>query len=32
MKKGRRVGKLIQQTAGIVMVLLGVLDTITYWF
>jgi len=32
MKKGRRVGKLIQQTAGIVMVLLGVFDTITYWF
>ncbi|QIZ68990.1 sulfite exporter TauE/SafE family protein [Geobacillus subterraneus] len=32
MKKGRRVGKFIQQIAGIVMVLLGMLDTITYWF
>lgn len=32
MKKGRQVGGIVQKTAGIVMVLLGILDTITYWF
>lgn len=32
MKKGRQVGRIVQKTAGIVMVLLGILDTITYWF
>ncbi|WP_066385396.1 urease accessory protein UreH domain-containing protein [Neobacillus mesonae] len=31
MKKGRRIGTIIQRTAGIVMILLGVFDTLTYW-
>ena len=31
MKKGRRVGTFIQRFAGIVMILLGIVDTITYW-
>ncbi|MEA3321487.1 MAG: sulfite exporter TauE/SafE family protein [Bacillota bacterium] len=31
MKKGRKVGFSIQRIAGGIMVLLGVMDTITYW-
>ncbi|WHY84614.1 sulfite exporter TauE/SafE family protein [Neobacillus novalis] len=31
MKKGRRVGTIIQQIAGAVILLLGIFDTITYW-
>jgi cytochrome c-type biogenesis protein len=31
MKKGRKFGTVIQRLAGIVMVLLGIFDTITYW-
>ncbi|WP_138417297.1 sulfite exporter TauE/SafE family protein [Aquibacillus sediminis] len=31
MKKGRKIGKVIQQTAGVFMILLGVLDTLIYW-
>lgn len=32
MKKGRQAGRFVQKAAGIVMILLGILDTITYWF
>jgi cytochrome c-type biogenesis protein len=31
MKKGRKFGVIIQRLAGIVMFLLGIFDTITYW-
>ncbi|GLB61690.1 sulfite exporter TauE/SafE family protein [Cytobacillus sp. NCCP-133] len=31
MKKGRRIGLYIQRVAGVILVVLGVLDTITYW-
>lgn len=31
MKKGRRVGLYVQKFAGIMMVVLGILDTMTYW-
>lgn len=31
MKKGRRVGTIIQRIAGAVILLLGIFDTITYW-
>ncbi|MEH7255095.1 sulfite exporter TauE/SafE family protein [Neobacillus niacini] len=31
MKKGRRFGAFIQKFAGIVMILLGIFDTLTYW-
>lgn len=31
MKKSKKTGALIQKGAGIVLILLGVLDTITYW-
>jgi len=30
-KKGRKIGLIVQRTAGIIMIVLGVLDTITYW-
>lgn len=30
-KKGRKLGSLIQKIAGVIMLVLGVLDTITYW-
>lgn len=32
MKKGKQAGRFVQKAAGIVMILLGILDTITYWF
>ncbi len=31
MKKGRKIGLYIQRVAGVILVVLGVLDTITYW-
>lgn len=31
MKKGRKIGLYIQRIAGGIMVILGILDTITYW-
>lgn len=31
MKKGRKFGVFIQRTSGIIMVVLGIFDTITYW-
>ncbi|WP_201715570.1 urease accessory protein UreH domain-containing protein [Rossellomorea arthrocnemi] len=31
MKKGRKIGLVIQRTAGVIMILLGVVDTLTYW-
>ncbi|WP_394237290.1 sulfite exporter TauE/SafE family protein [Niallia oryzisoli] len=30
-KKGRKIGLFVQRSAGIIMVILGILDTITYW-
>ncbi|AIE61773.1 sulfite exporter TauE/SafE family protein [Bacillus methanolicus] len=32
MKKGKQAGRFVQKAAGMMMVLLGILDTITYWF
>mgnify|MGYP005840924393 CR=1 FL=1 len=31
MKKGRKIGAFVQKSAGWVMIVLGILDTITYW-
>jgi cytochrome c-type biogenesis protein len=31
MKKGRKFGMMIQRTAGLLMLVLGILDTLTYW-
>jgi cytochrome c-type biogenesis protein len=31
LKKGRKLGTIIQKTAGGIMILIGVFDTITYW-
>lgn len=31
MKKGRKIGLYVQRTAGIILIILGILDTITYW-
>lgn len=31
MKRSMKVGKIVQRFAGVVLVILGVLDTITYW-
>lgn len=31
MKKGRKMGTIIQRLAGIVMILLGIFDMLTYW-
>lgn len=30
-KKGRKIGVIVQKVAGVLMVFLGILDTITYW-
>lgn len=30
-KKGRKIGLIVQRIAGVVIALLGILDTITYW-
>jgi len=30
-KKGRKTGAIVQKIAGLIMVILGILDTITYW-
>gem|GEM_PF-2739389 len=32
MKKGRKARRFVQNTAGIAMIFLGIIDTITYWF
>ena len=31
MKKGKRIGMIVQRTAGVIIILVGILDTITYW-
>lgn len=31
LKKSRRIGKLAQKIAGVLLIVIGVLDTITYW-
>ncbi|WP_349407474.1 sulfite exporter TauE/SafE family protein [Pseudalkalibacillus sp. SCS-8] len=31
LKKSRRIGSIIQKTAGVFIILIGILDTITYW-
>ena len=31
MKKSRKLGTVVQKTAGYILIILGVLDTITYW-
>lgn len=31
MKKGKKIGFIVQRTAGIIIILIGILDTITYW-
>lgn len=31
MKKGRKIGMIVQRTAGAIIILIGILDTITYW-
>ncbi|RBP05348.1 sulfite exporter TauE/SafE family protein [Rossellomorea aquimaris] len=31
MEKGRKIGFVIQRAAGVIMILLGVVDTLTYW-
>lgn len=31
MKKGRKIGLYIQRVSGVILVVLGILDTITYW-
>jgi len=31
MKKGRKLGMVIQRISGVLMLLLGIFDTVTYW-
>jgi cytochrome c-type biogenesis protein len=31
MKKGRKIGQIIKQSAGWVLIIVGILDTLTYW-
>jgi len=31
MKKSKQIGKIVQTIAGIILILIGVLDTVTYW-
>ncbi|XJZ25804.1 sulfite exporter TauE/SafE family protein [Bacillota bacterium Lsc_1132] len=31
MKKSRKIGAVVQKTAGVLLLLVGILDTITYW-
>ncbi|MDQ0162367.1 urease accessory protein UreH domain-containing protein [Aeribacillus alveayuensis] len=31
LKKGRKVGSVVQKVAGCIMIILGILDTLTYW-
>ncbi|MCM3364426.1 urease accessory protein UreH domain-containing protein [Niallia sp. Sow4_A1] len=31
MKKGRKIGLIVQRFAGVIMLVLGIFDTITYW-
>lgn len=30
-KKGRKIGSIVQKTSGIIMIILGALDTLAYW-
>lgn len=30
-KKGRKLGSYVQKTSGIILIILGILDTVTYW-
>lgn len=30
-KKGRRIGSVVQKSAGVILIILGILDTLTYW-
>lgn len=30
-KKGRKIGLIVQRFAGVIMLILGILDTLTYW-
>ena len=32
LKKSRKIGRIIQKTAAVIFILLGALDTLTYWF
>lgn len=32
MKKSKKIGLWVQRTAGVTLILLGILDTMTYWF
>lgn len=31
LKKSRRIGQIVQKTAGVILILFGTLDTLTYW-
>ncbi|UCZ54275.1 sulfite exporter TauE/SafE family protein [Bacillus shivajii] len=31
MKKGRKIGLIVQRTAGVIMILIGILDILTFW-
>lgn len=31
MRRGRKIGQMVQKTAGWVLIILGILDTLTYW-
>ncbi len=31
LKKGKKIGSIVQRTAGIIIILIGILDTFTYW-
>lgn len=31
MKKGRKLGMAVQKAAGYILILVGIMDTITYW-
>ncbi len=31
MKKGRKIGLIVQRTAGVIIIIIGVIDTMTYW-
>ncbi|MBM7587399.1 cytochrome c biogenesis protein CcdA [Bacillus pakistanensis] len=30
-KRGRKIGNIVQRTTGVLMIIMGILDTITYW-
>lgn len=31
MKKGKKIGSIVQKSAGFILIIVGILDTITYW-